>query len=60
MEGIGGREYRFTLRSPRRPGEANGIRIIESNGLDTELSVKFEGAAGEYVRREIVIPMSVK
>jgi hypothetical protein len=58
LEGLGSREYKFTVRSPRRPGTANGVSVIESNDRDTQLSVKFDGPEGEYARREILIPMS--
>lgn len=60
IEGLGGRDYIFNVRSPRRPGTASGLRVIESTARDTQFSVRFDGPAGEYVRREVLIPMSGK
>ncbi|MGH9331979.1 MAG: amylo-alpha-1,6-glucosidase, partial [Vicinamibacterales bacterium] len=56
LEGLGGRTYPLRVRSARRPGPTDGVRIAASAG-DPELLVTFEGPADRYVRREIVIPL---
>lgn len=57
LEGVGGITYRLQVRTPRRLGEASGVRVVEtSNGLK-ELLVAFEGPPDTYVRREILVPL---
>jgi glycogen debranching enzyme len=60
LEGLGGRTYDLRVRSPRRVGEANGVRVIETAGSDVKLQVSFEGPGDAYVRRELVIPLPAR
>ena len=60
LEGLGGRTYDLRVRTPRRVGEANGVRVMEVTGRDTQLLVTFEGPGDTYVRRELAIPLLAK
>lgn len=60
LEGLGGRTYGLGVKTPRRLGEANGVKVIEATGRDTQLLVTFEGPGDAYVRRELVIPLLAK
>ena len=62
LEGLGGRAYQLRVRTPRRLGEASGVRKVEASEReaskrDVELLVSFEGPEGSYVRRELTIPL---
>jgi hypothetical protein len=57
LEGLGGRSYQFSVRSGRKPGGANGVKIVESLNRDTKLLVSFDGAANAYARRRLTIPL---
>ncbi|HSB09148.1 MAG TPA: GH116 family glycosyl hydrolase [Blastocatellia bacterium] len=57
LEGLGGRTYELRMRTPRRVGETNGVRVIEEAGRDMKLLVSFEGPGDVHIRREIVIPL---
>ncbi|HJQ67508.1 MAG TPA: GH116 family glycosyl hydrolase [Blastocatellia bacterium] len=57
VEGLGGRAYQLRVRSPRRLGEASGVRKVEAGGRDDELLVSFDGPADSYVRRDLSIPL---
>jgi hypothetical protein len=58
LEGLAGSRERIRLRSPRRLGALpEGVRLIEGSG-DPTLDVAFDGPAGEYVRRDLVLPLS--
>jgi glycogen debranching enzyme len=57
LEGLGGHTYELRVRTPRRVGETNGVRVIEAAGRDVKLLVSFEGSGDAYVRRELVIPL---
>jgi glycogen debranching enzyme len=57
LEGLGGRSYEVRVRGSRRPGQASGVKIIESLNRDTRLLISFEGASGAYVRRELTLPL---
>jgi len=58
VEGIGGRSYTLGVRSPRRLGDASGVRVSQSPGSpDQQLSVTFDGPSGAYVRKEVSVPM---
>ncbi|HWO00336.1 MAG TPA: GH116 family glycosyl hydrolase, partial [Blastocatellia bacterium] len=57
LEGLGGRTYELRVRTPRRVGETNGVRVIEGAGRDIKLLVTFEGPADAYVRRELALPL---
>ena len=60
LEGRGGRTYSLGLRTARTIGQSPspGVRIERSDGQDPQALVTFEGPAKEYVRREILIPLS--
>jgi len=57
LEGLGGRSYQLRVRTPRRLGDTSGITAKQIVGGDYELSVNFDGAAGVYVRRELIVPL---
>ncbi|MGA9767966.1 MAG: GH116 family glycosyl hydrolase [Blastocatellia bacterium] len=56
LEGLGGRSYTLRVRTPRRIGEASGVKVSGANGSDPQLTVTFDGAGDTYVRREVIIP----
>src|SRR5438477_812274 len=58
LEGLAGRTYRLGLRTPRTVGSAPGVRVTASAAGGAELAVSFDGTPGEYVRREIAIPLT--
>jgi glycogen debranching enzyme len=58
VEGVGGRSYTLGVRSPRRLGEASGVKVSRAAGSsDQQLQVTFDGPPGVYVRREVNVPM---
>jgi len=58
LEGLAGSRERIRLRSPRRVGTLpEGVRLIGGQG-DPTLEISFDGPAGEYQRRDIVLPLS--
>jgi glycogen debranching enzyme len=57
VEGRGGRTYTLRARSPHALGRAEGVTVRALGGLDHELQVRFDGAAEDYVRRELTIPL---
>jgi glycogen debranching enzyme len=57
VEGVGGRSYTLGVRSPRRLGEANGVKVSRAAGADQQLLVTFDGPPGGYVRRAVVVPL---
>jgi glycogen debranching enzyme len=58
LEGAGGRSYTLGVRSPRRLGEAFGVKVSRAaGGADQQLSITFDGPPGTYVRREVIVPM---
>jgi glycogen debranching enzyme len=57
LEGLGGRAYQLRVRTPRRLGEASGVRKVETSERDAQLLVSFEGPEDSYVRRELTIPL---
>ena len=58
LEGRGGRSYPLFVRTPRRIGEVPGVTLKPRRGGDVEAVVAFEGATTEYVRREVVLPLT--
>jgi glycogen debranching enzyme len=58
VEGRGGRAYIVTVRAPRRLGSAEGVRPLDAVGGTQRIEIQFGGAAGDYVRREVVIPFT--
>jgi hypothetical protein len=58
LEGVGGRSYTLGVRSPRRLGEASGVKVSRAAGsADQQLLITFDGPPGTYVRREVIVPM---
>ena len=65
LEGRSGRSYDLFLRTPRQPGTVEGATIVrdgprpgsDQGGGDPIVRVKFDGAAGEYSRREVVVSL---
>ena len=58
VEGVGGRSYTLGVRSPRRLGEASGVKVSRAGGsADQQLLVTFDGPSGMYMRREVIVPM---
>jgi len=58
VEGRGGRGYAIIVRTPRRLGPADGVSAMPSSDGWQRLQIRFEGAATDYVRREIEIPFA--
>jgi glycogen debranching enzyme len=56
VEGLSGRPYRLTVRSPRRLGEVRGAKLLPEAGRDRELVVTFDGPPNVYTRRELIVP----
>ena len=57
LEGLGGRTYVVGVRTPRRLGTAEGIVVNATPGRDPQLRIRIDGPAGQYVRREIAVPL---
>jgi hypothetical protein len=58
VEGVGGRSYALGVRSPRRLGEASGVKASRASGsADQQLLITFDGPPDTYVRREVIVPM---
>ena len=57
VEGLGGRAYVVSVRTPRRLGAAVGVRALEPTAGHQRVEIQFSGSADDYVRREIVIPL---
>ena len=60
-EGVAGERYPIDVRTPRQLGVLpQGVTIVREAATVPDarrLEMSFEGAAGEYVRREIAIPL---
>ena len=57
VEGRGGRTYTLRARGPRPLGTAPGVTVRTRGGLDQELQIRFDGPPGEYVRRDLNLPL---
>jgi len=58
VEGVAGRSYALGIRSPRRLGEVSGVQVSRAAAsADQQLLITFNGPLGEYVRREITVPL---
>ena len=57
VEGVNGRSYDLFLRTPRRTGTVEGATLVTRPGGDPALRVSFEGAAGEYSRRDVIVSL---
>jgi glycogen debranching enzyme len=58
LEGLGGREYALTVRTPRNVGEAGGTPVRRLEPGRWQVTVRFEGPPGRYVRRALTLPLS--
>ncbi|HEY8150230.1 MAG TPA: GH116 family glycosyl hydrolase [Vicinamibacteria bacterium] len=56
VEGRSGRSYHVGVRTPRRLASAPGVTVTAS-ARGADLLVSFEGVAGGYARRSIVLPL---
>jgi hypothetical protein len=56
-EGRGDHTYIVRVRSPRRAGPADGVKVLPPDGRDQRLEIRFDGPAESYVRRDIVVPL---
>ena len=57
VEGRGGRSYPITVRTPYQVGAADGVSRLEPGAGYQRVEIRFSGAAEDYIRREIVIPL---
>jgi glycogen debranching enzyme len=58
VEGLGNRSYDIIAISPRRLSAIEAVKIQSANPRDPQtITVNFNGPAGEYVRRELLIPL---
>ena len=60
LEGRGGQRYSMFVRTPHRVGSASGVSVKEPRGADAQIEVVFEGPPSDYVRREIVLPLTAR
>jgi hypothetical protein len=60
LEGVGGRTYVLRVKTPRRLGESSGVTLKQEANADAQLSFTFDAAPGEYVRRELSIPLGAR
>jgi hypothetical protein len=60
LEGRSGRTYSLGLRTPRSLATftAPGLRVQAPPGQDMQVLVTFEGPEDQYVRREVLVPLS--
>ncbi|MFL6210745.1 MAG: amylo-alpha-1,6-glucosidase [Pyrinomonadaceae bacterium] len=57
LEGLAGRTYVLGVRTRKNLGATSGVQIRQATTGDAHLSVTFDGPPGEYVRRELTIPL---
>ncbi len=57
LEGLAGRTYALGVRTAKQLGEADGVRVRRARTGDAELSIKFDGVPGAYVRRDIKLSL---
>jgi hypothetical protein len=61
LEGIGGRSYQLKVRSPRAlAGLKDAQATADKSGTGQQLTITFDGPAGQYIRRELSIPFRVE
>ncbi len=56
LEGLGGRDYQLSFRSPRQFQTVEGVQIKQVNNDNSQLIVSFKGSPESYEKREILIP----
>jgi glycogen debranching enzyme len=59
LEGLAQHAYVLHVRTPRRLGTvpAGVQRLTQAGGADTALEIAFDGNPGEYIRRDVSIPL---
>jgi glycogen debranching enzyme len=57
VEGRAGRTYTLRARGPRPLGAAPGVTVRPRGGLDQEVLIRFDGPQGQYVRRDLRLPV---
>jgi len=60
VEGLGAREYRVGIRSPRRLQETAGVKVSSMSNDRQQLLIGFDGAPDTYTRRELIIPFQIR
>jgi hypothetical protein len=60
LEGRSGGSYSLFVRTPRRIGEAPGVKLTPTPGSDVRAEIAFEGPSDRYVRREVVLPLMTR
>ena len=55
VEGLNGRSYDLHLRTSKQAGNVRGATLVPQSAGDPIVRVAFEGEAGEYSRREVVV-----
>jgi hypothetical protein len=53
VEGLGRRAYVARVRSPHRVSAADGVAVLQGEGRDQRIEIRFEGTPNEFVRREL-------
>ena len=56
LEGLGGRSYALSVRSPHQVSEVSGVTVEKGARSATRLLIDFDGPTDTYVRRELIIP----
>lgn len=58
VEGLSNRSYALTAISPRRLGTTEGVKVQPAAAREPQvITISFDGPPGEYVRRELLIPL---
>jgi hypothetical protein len=57
VEGLNGRSYDLFLRTPRQMGDVKGGTLVRQQTGDPMIRVNFEGEAGKYSRRDVVVSL---
>jgi hypothetical protein len=60
LEGIGGRSYALSVRTPHQLGDVSGATVERGAVSATRLLVAFDGPTDTYVRKELTIPLRRK
>jgi glycogen debranching enzyme len=60
VEGLGGREYKLGVRSPRRLQEVAGVKVSSVSNNRQQLLISFDGPTDIYTRREVMVPFQAR
>ncbi len=55
VEGLGGKDYILNLITPRTLVSLKEAEVVQADGAEKRIRIKFEGKGGEYSRKEVVI-----